>query len=161
MFVCAGWDVCVCRVGCLCVQVVCLCVCLCVQGGMFVCAGGMFVCAGWYVYVYVCVCRVVCLCVQVVCLCVQVVCLCVQGGMFVCAGWYVCVCIYREKVELADDIKAKQELIQQKKGELEVFQDDIQQVTKRREALEKEREEARAKLDHLTSEVCGGWGQCA
>lgn len=62
----------------------------------------------------------------------------------------------REKVELADDIKVKQELIQHKRGELEGFQEDIQQVAKRRESLEKEREEARAKLDHLNSEVCGG-----
>lgn len=61
----------------------------------------------------------------------------------------------REKVELAEDIKAKQELIQQRKVELEGFQDNVDQATQQRESLEQEREEARNLLEQLNTEVSG------
>lgn len=57
---------------------------------------------------------------------------------------YVCVCclVCREKVELADDIKTKQELLQQRKGELESLHVGVDSATEQREKLEKDREEA-------------------
>ena len=56
-------------------------------------------------------------------------------------------------MELAEDIKAKQELIQQKRVEMEGFQEDVDQASKQRETLEREREEARSLLEQLDSEV--------
>lgn len=57
-------------------------------------------------------------------------------------------------MELAEDIKAKQELIQQRKVELEGFQDNVDQATRQRQGLEQEREEARTLLEQLNTEVC-------
>ncbi len=63
---------------------------------------------------------------------------------------------------MAEDIKAKQELIQQRKAELEGFQENVDQATCQRESLEREKEEARTLLEHLSNEVSsrgGGWGR--
>ena len=71
----------------------------------------------------------------------------------------LCSHVDREKVELVEDIRAKQELIQQKRVEMDGFQDDVDHASKQREALEKEREEARAQLEQLNTEV--SWGDTA
>ncbi len=67
-------------------------------------------------------------------------------------------CVCREKSELADDIKNKQELVQQRKVELENIQGGVSSATEQREKLEKEREEANKLLEQLDAEVgvaCG------
>lgn len=64
--------------------------------------------------------------------------------------------ILRERSNLAEDIKAKQELIQQRQVEVEGLQEGVDQVTKQREALEKEREETKALLDKINTDVRRG-----
>jgi len=59
----------------------------------------------------------------------------------------------REKSDLADDIKNKQELVQQRKVELENLQGGVSSATEQREKLEKEREEANKLLEQLDAEV--------
>ena len=66
---------------------------------------------------------------------------------------YICVFVCREKVELVDDIKDKQELVQQRKVELEDLQTGVSSATDQREKLERDREEARRLLEHLDAEV--------
>ena len=61
--------------------------------------------------------------------------------------------IFREKAQLSEDIKTKQDLIQQRKGEINNLQTDVETVAKQRETLEKEKAEAQTKLDQLDSEV--------
>lgn len=61
----------------------------------------------------------------------------------------------REKVELAEDIQAKQDLIQQRRVELEGIQENVDHATQQRESLEHEREEARTVLEQLNTEVSG------
>ena len=68
---------------------------------------------------------------------------------------WVCCFYFREKLELAEDIKAKQELIQQRKVEMEGFQENVDAATRQRESLEKEKEEARTLLEQLNNEVRG------
>ena len=62
-------------------------------------------------------------------------------------------CIFREKAQLSEDIKTKQDLIQQRKGEINDLQTDVETAAKQRETLEKEKAEAQTKLDQLDSEV--------
>lgn len=59
----------------------------------------------------------------------------------------------REKSDLSDDIKSKQELVQQRKVELEGLQGGVSSATEQREKLEKDREEARRLLEQLDAEV--------
>ena len=61
--------------------------------------------------------------------------------------------IFREKAQLSEDIKTKQDLIQQRKGEINDLQTDVETAAKQRETLEKEKAEAQTKLDQLDSEV--------
>jgi chromosome segregation ATPase len=61
--------------------------------------------------------------------------------------------ILREKAQLSEDIKTKQELIQQRKGEITNLQTDVETAAKQRESLEREKAEAQTKLDQLDSEV--------
>ena len=63
-------------------------------------------------------------------------------------------------MELAEDIKAKQELIQQRKAELEGFQENVDNATRQRETLEREKEEARKLVEELSDEV-GGVAVCS
>lgn len=64
-----------------------------------------------------------------------------------------CIYTHREKVELSDDIKAKQELVQQRQAEMEVFQEDVSQASRQRQGLEQEREQAQNLLEQLNTEV--------
>ena len=59
----------------------------------------------------------------------------------------------RERVELTDNIKSKQELLQQRKVELESLHVGVDSATEQREKLERDREEARALVDQLNTEV--------
>ena len=61
--------------------------------------------------------------------------------------------IFREKTQLSEDIKTKQDLIQQRKGEINDLQTDVETAAKQRESLEREKVEAQTKLDQLDSEV--------
>lgn len=56
-------------------------------------------------------------------------------------------------MELSDDIKAKQELVQQRQAEMEVFQEDVSQASRQRQGLEQEREQAQNLLEQLNTEV--------
>ena len=97
--------------------------------------------------------------------------------------WLSTVCACREKTQLQEDIKQKQELIQQRKGEIEVrcvclcvwgvcwvvgtncmktlpptspsqsLQSEVEVGTKQREELEREKLDVQGKLDLLDSEV--------
>lgn len=62
--------------------------------------------------------------------------------------------LFSEKTGLAEEIKAKQELIQQRKGEVEGMQGDIDEASRQREALERERDKARNLLEELNNEAC-------
>ena len=66
----------------------------------------------------------------------------------------------REKAQLSEDIKAKQDLIQQRKTEINGLQANVETVAKQREDLEKEKSEAQTKLDHLDNEVSGSLCIC-
>lgn len=59
----------------------------------------------------------------------------------------------REKAQLSEDIKTKQDLIQQRKGEINGLQTNVEAATKQREDLEREKVEAQTKLDQLDNEV--------
>ena len=54
---------------------------------------------------------------------------------------------------MSEDIKTKQDLIQQRKGEINDLQTDVETAAKQRESLEREKVEAQTKLDQLDSEV--------
>jgi len=66
--------------------------------------------------------------------------------------WYV----PREKAGLAEDIKNKQELVQQRRVELEGLQGGVTTATEQREKLENDREEANRLLEQLDTEVREG-----
>ncbi len=61
--------------------------------------------------------------------------------------------VNREKSGLSDEIKVKQELIQQRKGELEVLQGDVSQASQQKEELEKKREDMRKIVNQMNDEV--------
>ena len=65
---------------------------------------------------------------------------------------------FREKAGLAEDIKNKQELVQQRRVELEGLQGGVTSATEQREKLEKDREEASKLLEQLDAEVKRGRG---
>ena len=60
---------------------------------------------------------------------------------------------FREKAQLSEDIKTKQDLIQQRKGEIKNLQTDVETAAKQRETLEREKVEAQTTLDQLDGEV--------
>ena len=78
--------------------------------------------------------------------------------MLVCIIRYACCIVFdhREKVGLVDDISKKQQLLQERQGELESLHMGVNSATEQRDKLEKERMEARAMVDHLNAEVRGG-----
>ena len=59
----------------------------------------------------------------------------------------------REKAQLSEDIKTKQDLIQQRKTEINVLHTNVETVAKQREDLEREKSDAQTKLDQLDNEV--------
>ena len=74
--------------------------------------------------------------------------------MLLCVCVCVCLCIcHRDKTQLSEGIVAKQKLIQERKGELEQLQGDVDMATRQREDLERDKAEAQNKLDQLDSEV--------
>eukprot|EP00731_Ephydatia_muelleri_P017986 Em0011g26a len=60
--------------------------------------------------------------------------------------------IKSEKVKLQEDVKEKQEMIQQRKAEIEGHHNDMQLYVQQREQLEKEKTAAQMRLDQLDAE---------
>ena len=61
--------------------------------------------------------------------------------------------IFREKMQLNEDIATKQEQVRQRHGEINTLQAELEESTRQRDELERQKSEAQSQLENLDNEV--------